>query len=81
MTVEFVQEGSDLSGKLMSQFGTAEFSDGVVSGNEISFDVTISFGGQDIDLSFSGTVEGDTITGTVIQAGMESAEFTAKRIP
>ena len=81
MTVEFTQEGSDLSGKLVSEFGTFEFSDGTVSGNDIYFDVSISFGGQDMNLSFSGVVEGDSITGTVIQEGMGSAEFTAKRIP
>ena len=81
MTIEFTQEESSLSGKLISQFGTFEFSNGTVSGNEISFDVSISFGGQDIELSFSGIVEGDTITGTVVQGSMGSAEFTAKRIP
>ncbi|MCP2605291.1 amidohydrolase family protein, partial [Candidatus Aminicenantes bacterium AH-873-B07] len=81
MTIEFTQEESTLSGKLISQFGIFEFSEGIVSGNEISFNVSISFGGQEIELSFSGVVEEDTITGTVIQGSMGSAEFTAKRIP
>ncbi len=81
MTAEFNQEESSFSGKLITQFGTFEFSEGVVSGNEISFDVSISFGGQDIELSFSGVVEGDIMTGTVIQGTEGSAEFTAKRIP
>ncbi|MCP2618854.1 amidohydrolase family protein [Candidatus Aminicenantes bacterium AC-335-A11] len=80
-TVEFKQEESSLSGKLISQFGTFEFSDGTVSGNEISFDVTIFFGGQEMELAFSGVVEEDTMTGTVVQGSMGSAEFTAKRIP
>jgi len=81
MTAEFKQEEATFSGKLITQFGTFEFSEGIISGNEISFDVTLSIGGQDIELSFSGTVEGDTMSGTVIQGSMGSAEFTARRIP
>lgn len=38
--------------------------DGVVSGNEIRFTVVYSVGGQSIEVSFGGTVEGDRIEGT-----------------
>ncbi|MFQ6052126.1 MAG: amidohydrolase family protein [Candidatus Hydrothermarchaeota archaeon] len=81
MTVEFFQEGSSLSGKMTTQFGVFEFTEGTVSGNEISFDMVISVAGQEIDLYFSAMVENDTMTGTVIQGTMGSAEFTGKRIP
>jgi hypothetical protein len=81
MTVEFLQEAASLSGKLTTQFGVSEFSEGVVSGNEISFDMVLSVAGQEIDLYFSAVVEKDTMTGTVIQGTMGSAEFTGKRIP
>lgn len=35
----------------------------MMDGNSLSFDVDIDAGGQALSLSFSGTVEGDTISG------------------
>ena len=81
LTVEYVQEGSDLSGKMVTPFGVFEFTGGSVSGATISHDLTLSVGGQDIDLFISGTVEGDVIRGTIVQGAEGSMEYTAKRIP
>ncbi len=81
INVDFLQEGASLSGKLSSQFGVSEFSGGTVSGNQISYNMVLSFAGQETDLYFSAIIEKDTMTGTVIQGTMGSAEFTGKRIP
>ncbi len=78
--LELVQEGSSLSGKFISQFGISEFTGGKVSGNQIFFTLSLTFGGQSIDLTFSATIEGETMRGTV-QSQMGSMEFTGKRIP
>jgi hypothetical protein len=80
-TVDFSQEEAALSGKMISPFGAFDFTGGVVSGNDLSFDMTLSAGGQEIDLFFSATVDGDTMRGTVVQGTAGSDEFTAKRIP
>jgi hypothetical protein len=81
LTIDFVQEEAALSGKMTTPFGAFDFSGGTVSGNEIYFEMSISVGGQDIDLYFSAIVEGDKMTGTVVQGTEGSTEFTAKRIP
>ncbi len=81
LTVDFVQEEASLGGKLTTPFGIFDFSGGTVSGNELYFEMNISVGGQDIDLYFTGVVEDDRMTGTVVQGAEQSAEFTAKRIP
>ncbi len=81
LTLEFVQEEAALSGRMVMSFGTFEFTGGVVSGKTFSFEIALSAGGQDIDLFVSGSVEGDRMTGSVVQGGAGSAEFTAKRIP
>ena len=81
LTVDFTQEESSLSGKITSPFGVFDFTGGTVVGNEIYFEMSISVGGQEMDLFFSATVEGDTMRGTVVQGTMGSAEFTGKRIP
>ncbi len=81
LTIEFAQEDASLSGKLVTPFGAFDFTGGIVSGSDVSFEVTLSLGGQEIDLFFSATVEGETMRGTVVQGTAGSAEFTAKRIP
>ncbi|MFQ6038277.1 MAG: amidohydrolase family protein [Candidatus Aminicenantales bacterium] len=81
ITADFVQEGAALSGKITTPFGIFDFSGGTVSGNEVYFEMSISAGGQEIDLYFSAVVEDDRMTGTVVQGTQGSAEFTAKRIP
>lgn len=78
--LELLQEGNSLSGKFISQFGTSEFTGGKVSGNEMFFTLSITFGGESLDLTFSAVIEGDTMKGTV-QGQMGSMEFTGKRIP
>jgi hypothetical protein len=81
VTAEFTQEDAALSGKMTTPFGAFDFSGGLVSGKDISFDMTINAGGQSIDLFFSATVEGETMRGSVVQGGQGSGEFTGKRIP
>lgn len=41
-----------------------EISDGTVDGDSFSFTVLLDFGGNSFTLSFSGTVDGDTMEGT-----------------
>ena len=81
LTIEFSQEEAALSGKLITPFGAFDFTDGAISGKDVSFEISISVAGQDIDLFFSATVEGERMRGSVVQAGSGTAEFTAKRIP
>jgi hypothetical protein len=81
LTIEFSQEEASLSGKLITPFGAFDFTGGTVSGKDVSFEISISVGGQDLDLFFSASVEGERMRGSVVQGGAGSAEFTAKRIP
>ncbi|MEW5901210.1 MAG: amidohydrolase family protein, partial [Acidobacteriota bacterium] len=81
LTLELMQEEASLSGRLITPFGAFDFTGGVVSGSDISFEMTLSIAGQEMDLFFSGSVTGDTMRGTVVQGTAGSAEFTAKRIP
>lgn len=81
LTIDFSQEEAALSGKLVTPFGAFDFTGGIVSGKDVSFEISISVGGQDLDLFFSATVEADKMRGSVVQGGAGTAEFTAKRIP
>jgi hypothetical protein len=81
LTMDFVQEDAALSGTLTTPFGIFDFTGGTVSGNQVYFEMNLSVGGQDIDLYFTGVVEDDRMTGSVVQGTEGSSEFTAKRIP
>ncbi len=81
LTIEFSQEEAALAGKLITPFGAFDFTGGTVSGKDVSFEISISVGGQDLDLFFSASVEGERMRGSVVQGGAGTAEFTAKRIP
>ncbi|UCE41482.1 MAG: amidohydrolase family protein [Candidatus Aminicenantes bacterium] len=81
LTMDFVQEEAALSGKLTTPFGVFDFSGGTVSGNQVYFEMNLSVGGQDIDLYFTGIVEDDKMTGSVVQGTEGATDFTAKRIP
>jgi hypothetical protein len=78
---EFSQEEASFSGKMTTPFGVFDFTGGIISGNEISFEMNVSVGGESLDLYFSAVVEGDSMRGTVVQGTMGSAEFSGKRIP
>ena len=78
--ITFEQVADTLKGTAQSEFGELPLS-GLVSGNDISFGVTLTFEGQSFDLMFSGKVSDKTAEGIidVPAAGMQIS-WTAKRV-
>jgi imidazolonepropionase-like amidohydrolase len=66
-----------LSGTLNTQMGNSPVT-GTISGNRVSFTVNLDVGGQAMSLTFSGTVEGDAMRGSV-SSGFGSFDFTGRR--
>jgi hypothetical protein len=60
-TFNFKVDGDQLTGTVSSQMGDQPISEGKVSGDDISFVVTLSFGGNEIKLLYKGKVSGDEI--------------------
>lgn len=65
VTLELEQAGENVTGNLESVFGGGEISGGKVRGNKISAAAGIEFQGQSLELNLSGTVDGDSMSGTV----------------
>jgi imidazolonepropionase-like amidohydrolase len=78
-TLILKQSGSQVTGELKSEMGTASIEDGSVSGNNITFTVSLDIGGQNVEMSFSGTVEENTIEGTIDMGPMGTAEWEAEK--
>ena len=76
---EFKSEGTTLTGTTLGiDGGSVPIKDGKVDGNNISFNVTLDFGGMAIDLSYKGVVTPTEIKMTGDFMGMPF-EFTVKK--
>jgi opacity protein-like surface antigen len=79
-TFTFKVEGDKLTGTVSGRQNDNPISDGKVKGDEISFTVKMSFGGNDVVLNYKGKVAGEEIKFSRTREGADQAqEFTAKR--
>lgn len=90
-TMTLVQDGSALTGSVTLSFGgrrgggggggsqTVDIEDGTVDGDSFSFNYTLTFGDNSIALSFSGTIDGDTMEGTIDGGRGGGRPFTGER--
>lgn len=78
-TFTFEATGSTLTGTVLGgRGGESKIEDGKIDGDNISFSVTRSMGGNDVKVQYKGTVAGDEIKFTVT-AGERSFDLVAKR--
>ncbi|HEX2862072.1 MAG TPA: hypothetical protein VHN79_10555 [Lacunisphaera sp.] len=77
-TFTFKQDGETLSGRYKGLFGEAPVT-GALKGREIRFSVKVSAQGQEITITYSGTLEGDTMKGKVAFGDAGEGSFTGKR--
>ncbi len=64
-TLNLTQQGSTLSGTMITELGTSPIKDGRVTATGMSFGGTVVFGGQTIDFTVTATVTGNQLSGTV----------------
>lgn len=81
-TLDASQKGSELTGTFTTtMFGAADLKNGSVSGNKVSFSFALDVGGNSLEISLSGTVDGDTMKGTATVAGQGTVDFSGTRKP
>jgi len=80
--VKLGQRGDSLTGKYISQaFGELDIK-GSIKGNEFSFSMTTSAGGDPFTMTFTGAAESkDALKGSVELGGNGTGSFTARRQP
>jgi hypothetical protein len=70
-TFNFKMDGAKLTGTMATDQGESEITEGKVEGDQISFVIVRSFGGNEMKLLYKGTVSGDEIKFTrEMQGGM-----------
>lgn len=74
----FKQEGEKLTGTYKGQLGEAPLT-GTLKGSDISFSFKINFQGQDVNITYTGKVEGNSMKGKAVLGELGEANWTAKK--
>jgi hypothetical protein len=77
-TLVLSQQGDTLTGTVSGMGGDRPIENGTVSGDDLSFDVTRNFNGNEVKFQYKGKVAGDEMKLNVT-AGDRTFEMTAKR--
>ncbi len=79
-TFTLKQDGETLTGTYKGQLGEANVK-GTVKGKEIKITYKINVQDMDLDVEYSGTVDGDTMKGKVKLGELGEGTFTGKKQP
>lgn len=79
-TLNLQQQGTAITGTMVSQLGTSQLTSGRATANGFSFVATVLFGGASLDITVQGTVAGSNVSGTVDSA-QGNVPFTGTRNP
>src|SRR5262249_15635723 len=79
-TITLVQEGDKWSGKsAVEKGGEQPLKDLTVKGNQLNFKVDLQFNGNDVHLTFTGTLDGDKLKGSMEANGQTMATTGARQ--
>ncbi len=77
-TIDLKQDGEKLTGTYRGRYGASPL-EGIVKEKQIEFTVTMNAEGQQTTGYFAGTVDGDTMSGTVEFEGAGEGTWSARR--
>jgi hypothetical protein len=77
--VHFEQDGEKITVTMESRRGEEVTSEGTIKGNEIEWTISRSTPRGDMTIIYKGTVDGDTMSGTVEFVNFFSGDWIAKR--
>ena len=77
-TFTLTQKGSDVTGNYKGTLGEAPVK-GTVKGNAVELKYTINAQGMELTVTYSGTVEGNTMKGKVSLGELGEGTFTGKK--
>ena len=78
-TVHFEQDGEKITVTMESRRGEEVTAEGTIKGKEIEWTISRETPRGAMTMAYKGTVDGDTMNGTVEMGDFGSADWTAKR--
>ncbi|HQZ97651.1 MAG TPA: amidohydrolase family protein [Pyrinomonadaceae bacterium] len=79
-TLNLNQQGSALTGTMVSQLGTAQINNGRATPDGFSFGASVPYGGANVDITMNGKVSGNQISGT-LDSALGSIPFSGTKNP
>jgi imidazolonepropionase-like amidohydrolase len=79
ITATLRQAGTKITGSMTSMFGESNVTDGSISGNTIQFTTVVDIQGQMLEVKYEGTIQGNSMSGTVTVQGIGSMPFSGTR--
>jgi imidazolonepropionase-like amidohydrolase len=79
-TATLSQDGETVTGSINMGMGSATINSGRLTGNELSLEITMDFGGRSVPGKLSGKIEGANLSGTMSVMGRDS-QVTGTREP
>jgi hypothetical protein len=74
------QEGENLRGSIQGALGSAQIANASISPNgELRFTAPVTIGGESAEATFTGTITGNQMRGTVQAVGRSPGTFTGTR--
>lgn len=77
-TIVLKQDGEKLTGVYKGRFGEANLQ-GTLKGKDITFSITVNAQGNDLTITYKGTVENDSMKGSVDFGGFAEGTWTGRR--
>jgi imidazolonepropionase-like amidohydrolase len=79
-TLSLQQQGTAITGTMVTQLGTTPITNGRVTATGFSFGGAVIFGGTSIDITVTGTVTGNQVSG-MVDSPQGAVPFTGTRVP
>jgi imidazolonepropionase-like amidohydrolase len=79
-TLTLRQDGAALTGDINSQFGNSPITNASINGNEVKFNYRVDVQGQTFDVTATGKITGNTISGSM-SAGDQTFDFSGTKRP
>jgi hypothetical protein len=76
--LKIVQDGEKITVTMEGRMGE-QTGEGTIKGNEVEWSITMNTQRGDFTITYTGTVEGDTMTGEAQMADFGAREWTAKK--
>lgn len=80
ISLELLQKGGDFTGSLSSQVGPGTIEKGKVSGANVSATIRADVNGQMMEIRLVGTIQGDSMKGSLAGPGLPPMTFTAIKL-
>ncbi len=80
ISLELLQKSSDFTGSLSSQVGPGTIEKGKVSGANVSATIRADVNGQMMEIQLVGTIQGDSMKGSLAAPGLPPMTFTAMKL-